>query len=91
MICDLNLKTTNECFCNLNINPNIFNLFYTCKNNENNCCLQFSRFYNSQPIKITNLNLHSYIIEFWYYPDLFLTYYSKQTNFDYSSQSYFFF
>ncbi len=91
MICDLNLKTSNEGFCNLNINPNIFNLFYTCKNNENNYYLQFSRFYNSQPIKITNLNLHSYIIEFWYYPDLFLTYYSKQTNFDYSSQSYFFF
>ena len=90
MICDLNLKTTNEGFCNLDINPNIFNLFYTCKNNENNYYLQFSRFYNSQPIKITNLNLHSYIIEFWYYPDLFLIYNSDQTYFNYLSKSYFF-
>jgi hypothetical protein len=47
-------------------------MFFTCtdKNKEN--YLQFSYLYHSKDIAIEGLNLRSYIIDIWYYPDLLI-------------------
>ena len=90
MICDINLKTSNEGFCNLDINPNIFNLYYSCRNKNTNYYLQFSSFNNSQPIRIEKTNLHSYIIEYWYYPDIFLNYNIEKTMYEYETNYFFY-
>ena len=68
--------------------PQIYNLFYTCinKNDNHNYYLQYSGFYNSQTIEFKlEKPLSSYIIEFWFYPDFFLIAKARETQFEYST------
>ena len=59
-------------FCRTN-NQNIYNLFYSCENKETNYYFQYSSFYNTKGLELGFNGKQSFIIEFWYYPDFFLS------------------
>ena len=89
MNCNLNILSYTNDFC---INSNdIYNLYYKCVDKSKNYYLQFSGFYNSENINIIfeEPYLTSYIIEFWYYPDIFLQA-TKGSYFSYSIEHYIF-
>ena len=82
---DLNYNSDNN-FC---INPSsAYNLFFECVDPAKNYYIQYSGFYNSQTIKIDlKQSLHSYIIEFWFYPDFFLQAKARETQFTFPTYS----
>ena len=60
-------------FCDTTL-TNIYNLYYSCESKSTKYYLQYSSFYNPDPINIAiSPTLTSYIIEIWYYPDFFLS------------------
>ena len=68
-------------FCNEETKKDVYDLFYSCEDKNTKYYLQYSSFYTPEEITIDGLDLNSYIIEIWYYPDFFLSDSNRQGKF----------